>query len=257
MPVTKQPQQHQWFTPRATGEQTRPGLEILNGMRQVHLKQKIDMLEVITGWSVKNKFRITDPDSGHIMGLFKEESDTCERQCCKNARGFTANIMGENNVVIFKIERPLACACSCCPRANDGCCGQSLTVLDNQNNKISEIQQIQSCHLICCNNLFGLTITDSQGNVKYTLQNTYCQAQCCEKCSDGCCTDKYLHLVDTTGNSVGLVTKKWRGCATECCTPADSILIDFPETANSEDKASIISAVLLADYNLWERENDN
>lgn len=256
MPVTKQPTQQQWAAIKPANQQARPGLEHLATMSKIHLKQKIDMLEVLTGWQVKNKFRITDPDTGHIIGLFKEDSECCQRQCCKNARSFKADIVGENDRVLFKIDRPLACQCSCCPNACDGCCGQSMEVFDSQGQKILDIHQIQSCHILCCLIDFGLDIVDVQGNFRFRVANNVCKATCCENFSDGCCTDKYLHIYDSGDRKVGRVIKKWRGCATECCTPADSLLIEFPESATPEDKAGIISATLLADYNIWEQQNN-
>lgn len=213
------------------------------------------MLEVITGWQVKNKFRLTDPNSGAVIGFFKEQSECCQRQCCKNARAFTASVVGENDQVIFKLDRPCHCECLCCPQACNGFCGQEITVLDGQNNRLSHITQIPtSC--ICCLSRWKLTIPDAAGNDKYRLENNICKATCCEKASDCCCTDKYLYINDMSGNRLGEVVKKWRGCAVECCTPADALLITFPRDATAEDKAAIIAAVLLSDYNLWEKDSE-
>ena len=261
MPVTQQPSSLDWFdfSKASTNQNVRPGLEVLAGLSSIHLKQKIDFLEVMTGWQVKNKFRITDPETGQIIGLFKEESGCCERQCCKNGRSFTADIVGPNNQVLFKLDRPLACQCFCCPDTT--CCGcpsgQQMTVLDSQSQQIGFMTQEKSCHVCCCFLDWGLNITDQNGQFRYKMGNNVCKATCCEKASDCCCTDKFLYIYDASQRQVGRVVKKWRGCATEACTPADSLLIEFPGDATAEDKANLIAATLLSDYNLWEQQNNN
>ena len=58
-------------------------------------------------------------------------------------------------------------------------------------------------------------------------------------------------------NKKATVTKQWRGCAVECCTAADSILIEFPSEMTAVEKANLIAAVFLTDMNLWERQGNN
>jgi len=253
-PVTSQPVQ--WMAKKVAEVKCPPGMEILAGMTSIHLKQKIDMLEVITGWQVKNKFRLTDPETGQIVGFFREESTCCQRQCCKNGRTFTADIVGENDTTIFKLTRPCHCMCFCCTKACDGFCGQEITVLDSRDQMVSQIRQLDSNCCICLADWI-LSIPDESGSEKYRLENGVCKATCCEVPADGCCNDKYLHINDANGSRVGEVVKKWRGCATECCTPADALLITFPDDARPQDKAAIIGAVLLSDYNLWEQGGNN
>merc|ERR1711974_263290 len=223
--------------------------EYIDGLPSVHLKQKIDTLEILTGWQVKNKFRLTDPTTGNIIGMFKEESTTCQRQCCKNAREFTANIIDSQDNIIMKLERPLHCACYCCPDANDGCCGQEITILDSQGNKLGVARQDRQCTCICCMD-WMLTIRDVNGSPKWKLGNNICAATCV------CCDDKFLYIYDMQMQKVGKITKQWRGMGTECCTPADSILIEFPSGMTAGDKACVIGSVLLSDYNLWEEQNN-
>lgn len=226
------------------------GLEYIDSLTSIHLKQKIDTLEVLTGWQVRNKFRLTDPTTGNVIGLFKEESDTCQRQCCKNNRAFTANIVDSEGQVIFSLDRPLHCNCFCCPQANDGCCGQEITSKDASGNQIGKVTMMQQCCIIPCMLDWMLNIADESGNVKWKLGNNICSATCV------CCNDRYLYVYDTDGNQCATVTKQWRGCMTECCTPADSILIEFPTGMTVREKATLIGAVLLSDYNLWEQQNN-
>merc|ERR1711988_707547 len=81
---TTQPKSYQWMPKPENRGNVPAGLEYIDSLTSIHLKQKIDKLEVLTGWQVKNKFRLTDPVTGQVIGLFKEESDCFQRQCCKN-----------------------------------------------------------------------------------------------------------------------------------------------------------------------------
>ena len=105
-----------------------------------------------------------------------------------------------------------------------------------------------SCGLLPCCCDWMLTIADNQGNARWKLGNNLFSATCV------CCNDRYLYVFDMQGNKKSTITKQWRGCAVECCTHADSILVEFPPEMNAEEKANLIAAVFLSDYNLWERQ---
>ena len=112
MPViTKPPKSNAWKLKPNPIEGLYPGLEHLQGMDSIFMKQRIDTLEVLTGWQVKNKWKLADPVTGEMIAAFKEESDCCERQCCKNARSFKADITDSQGNVLFKMDRPWHCAC--------------------------------------------------------------------------------------------------------------------------------------------------
>lgn len=248
---TTQPKSYQWMPKPQSDSSVPAGLEYIASLNSVHLKQKIDTLEVLTGWQVKNKFRLTDPATGQVIGLFKEESDCLQRNCCKNNRAFTAKIIDSQGATIFSLDRPLHCNCFCCPAANDGCCGQEITALDSSNQFLGKVTMKQQCAICVCCMDWMLNIAGEDGQVKWRLGNNLCSAICV------CCDDKYLYVYDADGNQVSTVTKQWRGLATECCTPADSILVEFPAGMTVQEKATLIGAVLLSDYNLWEEQNNS
>lgn len=248
---TTQPKSYQWMAKPENRGDVPAGLEYIDSLTSIHLKQKIDTLEVLTGWQVRNKFRLTDPVTGQVIGLFKEESDCFQRQCCKNQRAFKANIIDSQGQTIFSLDRPLHCNCFCCPTACDGGCGQEITANDSSGNFLGKVTMQQQCAICVCCLDWMLNIADANGQVKWKLGNGICAATCV------CCDDRYLYVYDSDGNKVSTVTKQWRGMATECCTPADSILIEFPNGMTVQEKATLIGAVLLSDYNLWEQQNNN
>jgi len=191
--------------------------------------------------------RLKDPTTNQIIGMFKEQSDCCHRQCCNNNRAFVADVIDAQGQIIFKLQRPFHCSCYCCPNANDGCCGQEITILDSSDQILGIVRQDRQCApCVCCVD-WMLTIRDEHGSPKWKIGNNLCAAICV------CCDDKYLYIYDMQMNKIATITKQWRGLGTEVCTNADSILIEFPEMMTASDKATVIGATLLSDYNLWEQ----
>merc|ERR1712226_452274 len=235
MPVTKQPVQWMPRPPQADGVPL--GLEYLNGLSSVLLKQRIEMLEVVTGWEVKNRFRLIDPSTGQQLGAFKEDSSTCMRQCCKNMRRFGADVVDSQGAVLFKMQRPFRCNNICCATACD-CCRQEMNVSDATGQLMGSMLQDGNCK---CE--FSITIRDATGMPKYRIANNVCSAVC-----NWCCNDRHLYIYDcASGQRISTITKKWRGCAVECCTMADALLIEFTPSMTAQDKAVLICGVLLSD----------
>ena len=126
-----------------------PGLEHLQGLDSIFMKQRIDTLELFTGWQVQNKWKLSDPVTGDLIAAFKEDSECCQRQCCKNARAFKADISDSQGNVLFKMDRPFHCQCICCADACDGFCGQQITTLTSNNLVISRAVQESDCACPC------------------------------------------------------------------------------------------------------------
>ena len=82
-----------------------------------------------------------------MIGRFFEDSQCCERICCKSNRSFSGTIQDYQNSIMFQVQRPLKCPGICQPsvlcglpmccynKANDWCWyGQTMTVLDGSAN---------------------------------------------------------------------------------------------------------------------------
>jgi len=199
-PVTKQPLQ--WAAKPSPG-QCIPGLEYFTGRPQMHLKQKIDVLEMVVGWEQTNKFRITDPKTGEVIGMFKEQSGACSRQCCKNMRGFTAQVVDSQGEVIFKMERPFKCSfCGgfCCQCDPDSCCAsQQIYVYGRNGENLGSVIQQKGAHGLgwlgcCCCVDWNISVKDNKGLDRYVMRNDLCSLQCGFD-------DKLLPILDSSGSS--------------------------------------------------------
>merc|ERR1719361_1550572 len=106
-----------------------------------------------------------------MVGKFKEESDCCERNCCKPIRSFKADISHHSGHPLFKIERPMQCMCQAfCYTFGGGvgdCCGNSMIISDRNGNHIGFIEVASSFAFP-----FGaswLKISNSHKEMRYLL----------------------------------------------------------------------------------------
>ena len=63
-------------------------------------------------------------------------------------------------------------------------------------------------------------------------------------------------MSNTSGVSVGAITWKFKGCAREVLTDADSFLINFAPDMSVENKALLIGATMLIDFMFYEKKDN-
>lgn len=254
-----------------------PGLESLAHMDKIYLKQHVDVLEAVTGFERKNQFKLFEPESGLLVGQFREKSSTLDRQFCKNRRKFKAVVHHlSKHDVLFKLDRPRKsdnpfcpesqcyCPALCCLEGTDSC-GQFMTVKDNKDEEIGYIKQTatQSCqhnthailsHIIPYWVFIAMCYIDYEYSL-YDKNNTLCYIFKKDICSTkfSCCQDVEIGIYDPQGSQVGKFVKEFKGKASEIFTTADNIRVYFPDNTTPEMKATIVGAVLLWDYNMWEK----
>ena len=99
------------------------GLEYLVQVDQLLVKQKVEVLEVITGFETKNQYKILN-SLGQEVYKAKESSNCCARQICGPVRPFSMKIKDNHGNEVIRLERPLACTSCFCP-----CWLQSMEVM--------------------------------------------------------------------------------------------------------------------------------
>merc|ERR1711936_1037939 len=90
-----------------------PGLQYLSMVDQLLVKQKVEILEVMTGFETANKYKVLN-SVGQEVYKAKEDTDCCTRQCCGPARPFDMNITDNTGMEVIHLNRPLRCQSSCC-----------------------------------------------------------------------------------------------------------------------------------------------
>lgn len=222
-----------------------PGLEYLTQLDQLIIKQQVELLEALTGWEQRNKYRIMN-NIGQQAFFAKEESTCFQRQCCANGREFTMRISDNLNREVIVVERPFKCCAGCCWCADSAGCSMELTVKDGQGQLLGHVKQRSSKfkpHYM----IYDANMTEI-GRIR---------GPCCQ-CSCPCCGDIAFPVTDPKETTkIGEITKQWSGVVKEYFTDADTFSVTFPGDLDVRIKAVFIGAAFLVDFMHFERGGDN
>ena len=235
--------------------QIKDALEELSNVNCAIVQQQLELLEIMSGCETCNKYRVSIPEGNGKKTLFKckEVSSCLSRNCLspqchpfemKIQQCIGTNMMSNQDYVnqFASFIKECQCTCLCINRPeiklfyNDK---------DAFGGKVVEAFK-------CCSPKFHLYNKD--GNIIYSICINCCQ--CGFYCRQNICgklSQAYFRIVegpDDNGKQVGLVTRKvsYNGLFSD----ADNFYIEFPVSANAEDKMLIICAVLMIDYHYYE-----
>ena len=214
-------------------------ISLLQNSQSVKIKQKLELLELLTGCESKNRYEIYCQINNQNYNLFraKEKSGCCMRNFCPgSSRSFKMNITLPNKTDFAVLERPFKCTCFCLARPEMNC-------KYSNGKKFGRIKE----PFTCCSPVFE-TYDENDGS-KFVLIIECCQRGfICSKCYE------LIGKIYKYGNlnmEVGCFTKKVK-CCQEMFTDANTFLIYFPVDCTVEDKLNLIATVLLIDYRYFE-----
>ena len=111
-------------------------------------------------------------------------------------------------------------------------CNHSFDIFDEHDTKVLEIEGPCCCMLLkCCGDVPFKVIHCSQSS------NSFNSSQ-----------------VLSSGREIGTISKQWAGVAQECCTTATNFGIQFPIDLDVKLKATLMGAMFLIDFMVWERQ---
>lgn len=105
-----------------------PGLEYLNQLDMLLVKQKVEGLEAVLGFETQNKYVIRN-SMGQDVFKAKEDSDCCSRMMCGNVRPFSVAVTDFQDREVMLFSRPF------------NCCLQSIEVHSPPGTVIGSVQQ--------------------------------------------------------------------------------------------------------------------
>eukprot|EP00499_Haloplacidia_sp_CaronLabIsolate_P015243 CAMPEP_0196781192 /NCGR_PEP_ID=MMETSP1104-20130614/9219_1 /TAXON_ID=33652 /ORGANISM="Cafeteria sp., Strain Caron Lab Isolate" /LENGTH=313 /DNA_ID=CAMNT_0042151413 /DNA_START=32 /DNA_END=973 /DNA_ORIENTATION=+ len=224
--------------------------QVLATLRGVIVKQQIELLEVLTGCETQNRYRVYAMNPDGTMGgelLYAHEKSGClERQCCGSMREFDmfidTIINGQNWI---RLHRPFKCTCLCMNRP-------VLDVLDPAGNVLGGVMQPWAC----CDTNFLVRRQD--GSVAFEIKGRCCQAGRFCRCPCAPC-NRVVFEVFRPGSAaqVAEIAREWSGCVKESFTDADKFSCVFPDDATPHEKALLMASIILLDFVLFERKQNN
>jgi len=252
---------------------------IMRPLKGLLIRQKLDAWEgVVPFYEKANKYKVAaKPDAfdgvpyaemtdqvfkaalkkGHVFTM-KEKSDFCDRLFCFNKRQFQMRVKpgkatkdmnwDEKNMLSF--NRPFRCGCYCCPN--------EITAHDNNYGVLGRVQEMWLCPGSCCFKRYW-KMTDKDDTLRYVLVHDACLN--CNACAPTfCCPVRRFDIMDPgLTETVGGLRNIFPGCTLRgCWGDADNYVVDFPKDATTADKATILAASILIDFQMFEKvANDN
>ncbi|CAG2101876.1 unnamed protein product [Medioppia subpectinata] len=215
-----------------------PGLEYLLQVDQLLVKQKIELLETLTGFETNNQYDIQN-NLGQNVFMASEDTDCCTRNCCGPNRAFDMRIVGPSRQEVIHLYRPLRCDTCCC-----FCCLQYMRVESPPGQLIGHV--VQDCS--CLRPSFH--IEDPSGKKTLRIEGPVCTFSIF-------CQDVEFHVFSNDKSArVGRITKRWSGILRETFTDADIYGVLFPMDMDVKTKVCLLAATFLIDYMFFEKKGN-
>ncbi|XP_026470344.1 phospholipid scramblase 1 isoform X2 [Ctenocephalides felis] len=223
-----------WMSMQQRPPNCPPGLEYLTTVDKLLVKQKVEILEVLTTFETENKFTIKNGNGDKVF-YAAEQTDCCTRNFCGPLRPFEMKIMDIYKNQVIHLHRPLACMSCCFP-----CCLQTMEVSSPPGTVIGTIEQEWSILTPT------FIIKDAGGNPVFKMEGPMCRFSC------GGNVDFKILTLDGTAE-IGLISKQWSGILRELFTDADYFGVSFPMDLDVKMKAVLLGAVFLVDMMFYEK----
>jgi len=257
------PPQQGGYPPQGYPQQMAPvapkgkkGFDRLVDRDGIFIKQKLDILEAMTGCEQGNTYLVyplgKDGDKkGKKLFKCKEKSSCFAKQCMTgDCRPFQLKINLEDeseeldNEAFLLLDRPCKCTCYCFNRPE-----LSVTwVEDGKSQYIGKIIDPWTC----CNIINE--IYDKDNNFKYKVEGSCLQIGMHCKGPFECCEKIDFEIKTPSGDVISGIQKKSPGCLAAMVSDADNFSVHFPANASKEDKALIMATVLFLDYRYFEEK---
>jgi len=249
---------------------------ILGPQKAILMRQKLDLLEALTGWEQRNKYKVsTKPhgkgdkpeewqddtftealDKGHILTL-KEESECCQRQICRPMHTLSIKVKGGSDTkmdgeTLATFDRPFKCTVLCCCMLfNPQVLTSTIKGGQVVGRTIQHWKLIQN--FLVCQRYWR--VVDADGKDRYMIHDYFCcnENMCAPSC---CCPVRTINIMTPDESKVvGSIVNVWPGCNFRACLGQyDNYILNFPEDASPADKVNLLGALVLVEYMVFEKK---
>jgi len=193
-------------------------------------------------WDQESHYKISPIGHPNDVLMYATESSSCLcRVCCGPYRELDMKLTAGNRPggsLIARWYRPLRC------RAGSCCCQQEMTAFDHRGSTLGRAMIPFIC---CCCEGHKLHVR-MDGKSASGRDEFFLQGPCCT------CGLWPKFAISSNQHIDGEIQKTWGGLHRECCTQADVFQIHFPRDATPAEKASLLGATFLIDYNYYENQ---
>lgn len=223
----------------------------------IFIKQKIDILEVVGGCEMQNKYFVYEKETGRIdrsskkkLYKIKEKSECCSRNCviplCRELKlkvtnlGFDLQYDKESILV----EKDCTCTFFCLSRP-------SADIFYTEEGGKEFLGKIYY-PFDCCQ--FNYELKDDKENLLARFYTHCCQCGVlCQGCCFKACETVVFEVFDSEGNLYSTMTKSNKSCIKMVLSDADNFGFDFPENFDWKKRSLIMVSIIFIDYMMFEQ----
>ncbi|KAF4111228.1 phospholipid scramblase 1-like [Onychostoma macrolepis] len=203
-----------------------PGLEYFTQIDQILIHQKIECIEILTGFETNNQYEIKNSIGQEIYHA-KEESDCFIRNFFGPAHGFKMHIKNNMDQEVVQLHRPMRCFL------------QEIEVQAPPGVIIGYVKQEWSF-------LPKFSILGPNNEELLKIQGPFLPFRCCG--------DIDFEVKGIIGEqSVGRITKQRSGLLKKCISDASNFCIQFPLDMDVKMKAVLLGACLFIDILFFDK----
>ncbi|XP_016421635.1 phospholipid scramblase 2-like [Sinocyclocheilus rhinocerous] len=203
-----------------------PGLEYFTQIDQILIHQKIECIEILTGFETNNQYEIKNSIGQEIYHA-KEDSDCFIRNFFGPAHGFKMHIKDSMDQEVIQLHRPMRCFL------------QEIEVQAPPGVIIGYVKQEWSF-------LPKFTILGPNNEVLLKIQGPFLPFKCCG--------DIDFEVKGIIGEqSFGRITKQRSGLLKKCISDASNFCIQFPLDMDVKMKAVLLGACLFIDIMFFDK----
>nr|XP_022332744.1 phospholipid scramblase 1-like isoform X2 [Crassostrea virginica] len=246
-PVVQTQPARQWMVAPQGLSGIPPGLEYMSSLDQLIVKQRVELMEMFTGFEMRNKYDVLNSVEQQCY-YAEEESEFCNRIWCGPTREYVMHISDNSQQEVMRIRHDFECCVGCCWCATDSSCGYEIQIEAPLGNVLGYAKQQTSLWKP------HIRIFDANRQPMYVVRGP-----CCWGCQNICCTDDIdFPITDLTEeNILGRMFKRWAGCGREMFTDADTFGVTFPLDMAVTSKALVFGCLFLVDFLYYEKPKNN
>jgi len=253
-----------------------PARQIMDGQSSVLVRQRLDPCDCFVCCERRNLYRLaqTPPDwdtggnwsdqkfyAAPQILTAKEESTCFCRFCCTACRELDLNFTAgddknnPNGNRLFSMHRPCKIPFICCVFWE--CCPHEMTTSSANGDQVGRVvHDFRCCDQICCAKSWWKVENEHQEPQYYIRDNLCCNSNMCAPTC--CCPVRRFEIFDQSSqHQVGEMENIFQcSCKRLCFTGADQYRIVFPQDATADNKALLISALMLMEYTMFERGSE-
>jgi len=243
----------------------RSGLEKMKDLDRIFIKQKFELLEMLTGCETENRYKVYAADenmekTGEPIFKCKERSNFFARNCLSgDCRPFQMKVIheevhddddGDQRELFLWLDRPCKCTVLCLNRPEI-----SVTLKENGHDKYlgKVVSQWDIMDMI-------FDVFDRDDKLCYKINGSCCQWGLFCNCPCDQCAKIQFQVLTPDNQPVGEIYKLYSGVMKELFTDTDNFCCIFPEMATPEHKALLLASVLFIDFRYFEvapQQNNN